>query len=76
MGYRALISVTPWGSLPFLLLNILMRRSPALSKENICKYKINFVKKYTSENYIVPVYFYHDEGVPCRVVVIVIKTAC
>ena len=53
-----------------------MRRSPALSKENICKYKINFVKKYTSENYIVPVYFYHDEGVPCRVVVIVIKTAC
>ena len=47
-----------------------MRRSPALSKENICKYKINFVKKYTSENYIVPVYSYHNEGVPGKVVVI------
>ena len=28
------------------------------------------MKKYTSENYIVPVYSYHNEGVPGKVVVI------
>lgn len=28
------------------------------------------MRKYTSENYIVSVYFYHNEGVPARVIVI------